>query len=136
MAIKDDKVAKFLKYQFPVIFWGLLIAVVSSIPKISQPIPSIPYADKAAHFLEYAIFAYLMCRALFYSSRPHHLSRAVIISIVFCAVFAAGDELHQLFIPGRSKSLTDFIADSLGILSALALFNFRHGGNAHAKESF
>ena len=135
MASMDDKVARFLKYQFPVIFWGLLIAVVSSIPKISQPIPSIPHADKAAHFLEYAVFAYLMCRALFYSAQPHHLSRPVIMAILFCAVFAAGDELHQLFIPGRSGSFSDFIADSLGILSALILFYFRHDKIASAGES-
>lgn len=122
----DEKAARFMKYQFPVILWGLLIVVVSSIPRISQPIPSIPYLDKFAHFMEYAVFAYLMCRALFYASRPGKMGRALFFSFLFCIAFAAGDELHQLFIPGRSRSLSDFIADSAGIVFALSVFYIRH----------
>jgi VanZ family protein len=40
------------------------------------------------------------------------------VSIAISLIFAALDEIHQFFIPGRSCSSKDFFTDSIGILSS------------------
>lgn len=43
-------------------------------------------------------------------------------SAAYCLLFAASDELHQLFIPGRSGMLRDVALDFCGALAGIALF--------------
>ena len=38
------------------------------------------------------------------------------------ALYAASDEIHQLFVPGRSGQLSDVILDSAGALAGVAAF--------------
>ena len=123
----DDAVNRFVRYQFPVILWGIIIFIASSIPNLAQPMPFFPHIDKVAHFFEYGILAYLMSRAIHYSSMHPGLIWSLVLSLVFCAVFGAGDEIHQLFIPGRIESISDFAADLAGIFCALTVFYIRHG---------
>lgn len=47
--------------------------------------------------------------------------KIVQITFIFATIFAISDELHQSFIPGRTASVYDFLADVLGILIALLL---------------
>ena len=37
-------------------------------------------------------------------------------SFVFCVLYAASDEFHQLFVPGRGASVKDVLIDSAGAL--------------------
>ncbi len=37
-------------------------------------------------------------------------------SLVFSLAYAASDEVHQSFVPGREMSLMDWVADAVGIL--------------------
>ncbi len=39
----------------------------------------------------------------------------------FAALYAASDEVHQLFVPGRSGQFTDWLIDCLGALAGLVL---------------
>lgn len=51
--------------------------------------------------------------------------RNLIISILswaFCILYAASDELHQLFVPGRAGLITDVCIDSAGALLGILLF--------------
>ena len=48
--------------------------------------------------------------------------RLIPIIILLAGVYAALDELHQYFVPGRYCSLTDFLIDLAGILVALGLY--------------
>jgi len=42
-------------------------------------------------------------------------------AFIFCAVYAVTDEIHQLFVPGRTCSLLDLAVDSLGSLAGILL---------------
>ena len=42
-----------------------------------------------------------------------------IIAVSACISFAALDELHQMTVPGRFASLSDFILDTLGVTTGL-----------------
>lgn len=123
----DTVLKRFFTYQFPVILWGIVILIVSSIPRLVQPFPSITFADKLAHTAEYGIFAYLMSRALFFTTTfQFRLVRVLLLTFIFCAIFGAGDEIHQLFIPGRTESISDFIADLTGSILVLIVFYLRY----------
>jgi len=48
----------------------------------------------------------------------------LIISLIITILYAASDEIHQFFVPGRSCSFVDFLTDSAGILFSCFLISF------------
>jgi VanZ family protein len=71
---------------------------------------------KGAHFLAYAVLAWLVQWA--WGVKPGSWGWAFLVTVLY----ASSDEYHQTFVPGRSGSLGDVLIDSSGALSAL-LFN-------------
>lgn len=79
--------------------------------------PNVRSGDKVVHVAMYAGFAWLVVRALGPGVRGVRL--ALVVAAI--AAFAAADEWHQRFIPGRSTSTADWTADTAGAtLGALA----------------
>lgn len=70
------------------------------------------YVRKLAHFSEYAVL-YLLARPLIGSGWR---------SWLFCAAYAASDEWHQAFVPGRGASPWDVLIDSAGALAGALLW--------------
>jgi len=70
---------------------------------------------KLAHVFEYAILTLLWVFAL----GQKGLGRAIIYSLIF----AFTDEIHQLFIPGRTGKLRDVGIDFFGILTSALLIS-------------
>lgn len=69
---------------------------------------------KAAHMTEFGILSLLTLNMIhkgFGAFRGIYL-----ISFAFASLYAASDEIHQLFINGRSGQFTDWIIDSAGII--------------------
>ena len=82
---------------------------------------------KCAHLTEYAILGILTMRAVrrsrFASITRAAISRPVVLtSWAFCALYAATDEFHQIFVPGRTPEVTDALLDSLGAAIGIALY--------------
>lgn len=74
---------------------------------------------KSAHF-----FAYLTLGVLTYSAlRLHKLTPKFTIAICAAIVvlFAISDEIHQLFVPGRSGEVRDVIIDSVAGIIGIGL---------------
>ena len=77
---------------------------------------------KGAHIGEYALLAFLLCLHLsFYTARVFSglnrfadIRQIILPVVVITAGYAATDEFHQLFVPGRAGKLTDVFIDSLG----------------------
>ena len=42
--------------------------------------------------------------------------------MLIATAYAATDELHQVFVPGRSAEFTDVLLDSLGALAGIWLY--------------
>lgn len=74
--------------------------------KVDHPI------RKLAHATEYAVFAMLLCGAWMDKRRKKALS--ALYAWATAAVYAATDEFHQLFVPGRSGQVKDVLLDSCG----------------------
>lgn len=114
-------VLKRLGAWLPPLFWMAVIFCVSSVPGSDLPDVGIPHFDKAAHFAEFLVLGMLVFRA-YAGSFPPGDRGAVVASISLAAAYAAFDEWHQRFVPGRSVDLTDFLADVAGIIVGVFLY--------------
>lgn len=88
------------------------------------------FSDKLVHFVEFMVFGWLIWR----SARrwPLNLNTTWLIIAAFGigALYAASDEYHQTFVPGRYGHILDWTADSIGLLAGITtayLFTERKG---------
>ncbi|MEW9677616.1 VanZ family protein [Lentibacillus sp. L22] len=73
---------------------------------------------KCAHFLAYLILGLLLTHTL----RRSGAGRWTIgIALIICVLYASSDELHQLFVPGRSAEVRDVLIDSVGACVGIIL---------------
>lgn len=70
---------------------------------------------KIAHFVEFAGLAMLVFNAF----RQTYGHCCPYTSFFVTAAYAATDELHQVFVPGRAGMLKDVFIDSLGAAAAI-----------------
>ena len=92
------------------------IFLVSSLP--NPPLPP-GLSDKPAHALAYIGLGGLMARALGGGLPPRITAVDLVIGFAISVIYAASDELHQWFVPGRSAELADVAADAIGAAAAL-----------------
>ncbi len=90
-------------------------------------------ADKVIHTLLYAMLAFGVLwalRATPFKRHPHLIWIAVLIGMLY----GATDEFHQSFVPGRSSSPADLLADMIGsIMGAwIAVYTARRLRGAYA----
>lgn len=71
---------------------------------------------KTAHILEYTILGILISLTLNEYRRASYES-SMAIAFILGAAYAATDEFHQLFVPGRSGQISDVALDSAGVLA-------------------
>ena len=137
----------FLKYWLPVLVWMYLIFTASGdthtvqhsslliepvirwlFPRLAdETVHLIVFlVRKCAHVTEYAALALLVWRALRkpvrQDPRPWLWSQAV-FALLWVALYAGSDEIHQLFVPHREGRFHDVLLDSMGAaLGLLALW--------------
>ena len=75
------------------------------------------YVRKAAHMTEYAIFSIFVMIALIVDGIKG--VRIPVISAVIAIAFAATDEFHQTFVPGRYGCVLDVLIDAAGSIIGL-----------------
>ncbi len=69
---------------------------------------------KTAHFCEYALLGFLLAAALLaQGGRPRRMALAPLAGLAY----AAADEWHQSFVPGRSPGVRDVAIDFCGVLA-------------------
>ncbi|MDO5293037.1 MAG: VanZ family protein [bacterium] len=81
--------------------------------KVDHPI------RKTAHALEYTILGALVTGA--YITDKRKLRTRILIPWIIATLYAASDEFHQLFVPGRSGQVTDVMIDSSGVICGVLL---------------
>ena len=98
----------------PILVWAGVIFAFSAVSNLRVA----PEADvdfvvrKAGHMFVFGVLAVLVWRALAYSV----VRRAILWSWLVTTTYAASDELHQAFTPGRHPSPVDVGIDSVGAL--------------------
>ena len=76
------------------------------------------YVRKLAHFSLYFLMGVFSFLAIS-SYKKIKLFLRFLFSYMFSVLYAVSDEIHQLFVPGRSCELRDVFIDSCGVVLAL-----------------
>lgn len=94
---------------------------------------------KGAHMSEYAVLAVLFLfyfierspeQPFFQSNLSHeakkHRRKIMLLAWGLTVCYAATDEIHQLFVPGRAGRVTDVCIDGAGALAGILFIIFLH----------
>ena len=73
-----------------------------------------------AHFTEYLILGILVLNYL--STYGKLNKRMLIVALIICYLYAFSDEIHQIFIPGRTAKVLDTLIDGSGSLIGLIIY--------------
>jgi VanZ family protein len=76
---------------------------------------------KTSHFVCYGLLAVLLCRAFRRGRRPLWSKPAALWAAAGAVLYSFLDEFLQSYVPNRTGSPYDWIIDTSGILTALAL---------------
>lgn len=117
--------------------WLIFIAVVSSLPNIPTQKINIWDEPFRLDYLEhFGVFVLLMgVFVLWKSDESGFFSlKKQLIFVLGILVFAVVDELHQLWIPGRSYNPLDLIYNLLGCITALFLTRYILKRMANSKK--
>jgi VanZ family protein len=107
----------------PVAAWAAVIFALSSLHGLDSGLGV--WDDvlrKLGHVTEYAVLGALLARALW---RP-------LPAFVLGVAYAASDELHQHFVPGRTGAPLDVAIDAVGVLVGIVAYRRLRG---HAEPS-
>lgn len=91
----------------------------SNLPEVARPI--FAASDKVAHFLEFAFMGGLLFLTFANAGwRPWDAPLAIALG----AIYGATDELHQVFIPGRTADTFDALFNALGAVAAVLILAY------------
>lgn len=76
------------------------------------------FIRKFAHFSAYFVLGILLMAALRLNQMFHRICTALFIAILY----AASDEFHQTFIPGRSGEVRDVLIDTAGSMTGILVY--------------
>jgi len=132
---------RWLARWWPALLWALVISGFSThaftsentgriiIPVLHWLFPHAPpqtlafmhhIIRKCGHFIEYFILSLLILRGIRAGRHEARLAWAV-IAVLLVAGYAALDEFHQSFVPGRTPAVSDVLLDTTGGVAAQAV---------------
>jgi len=91
-----------------------IIFYLSHQPGDFSYLPKIFGIDKLLHVIAYGSLAATMLYGLNPMVKPSSRALTAVAVVFFCILFGISDEYHQSFIPGRSVSAGDVVADGVG----------------------
>ena len=103
----------------PLLMYAAVIFYLSSLPGTTY-FPSFFSADKVLHVVEYAVLGYLVARALGNYGLTN--KKLFIRACTLCVLYGISDEVHQMFVPHRSPSFVDILADGIGSSLGIGLY--------------
>lgn len=96
---------------------GVIVKFIANILNINNLELLSLIIRKLAHYMEYFILGILVINML----KDYHL-KYYLISIIICIIYGVGDEIHQLFVPGRSCQFLDILIDTLGSITGIYIY--------------
>ena len=106
------------------------MALIFAISSMQQPPLSTPKfewlpIDKLYHFIEYGILSVLLTIA-FVNVPPRWLPPDWIwcVAAFISILYGASDELHQMYVPDRSATFSDWVSDAIGAIAGVVSVYF------------
>lgn len=85
---------------------------------------------KIAHVTEFAILNILLVN-LIYQLKEKFKLKYLIISIILTFIYACTDEIHQIFVQGRTSSFIDVLIDTAGAITTSLIIYVIYKINIH-----
>ncbi len=101
----------------PVAAYMALIFYLSSLSHPDENLPKFLFdtlGDKLLHVIEYAVLGWLCYRAFRRAGGPFAVDYAVLFAVAAASLYGATDEVHQAFVPLRTATWSDWVADTVG----------------------
>ena len=95
---------------------GFFVSLIANLFNIKNIEILTTIVRKMAHFTEYFILGILVINSLDISNKRY------LYSFIIGFIYAISDEIHQLFITGRSGKIFDVLIDSLGIIMSIFIY--------------
>jgi VanZ family protein len=111
-------------FWLPPIGYMALIFYMSSQSLEEFQLPDVWNIDKVAHFIEYGVLGILWFRAI--NVVEESIPKAAIVASLITLAYGISDEIHQYFVPNRSSSIFDVIADGIGAWVGILLYKRRY----------
>ncbi len=117
---------------------GLVMGTIfflSSQPGDTLSLPDIPNLDKLLHA---GIYGLLAATTLFGVGTESWLGRrqlSGLFVVLFCMLYGISDEWHQSFVPGRTPSIWDLVADTIGATAMVICWSRCFSFRANRKET-
>ena len=106
----------------PLALYWIILFTATTLP--GNQLPDLHLSDKIEHFSAFFILSVLLNLALIFQRKSFVLFKyAALVTIVITLSYGAIDELHQIFIPGRSADIRDWLADSTGVILGVFILN-------------
>ena len=108
-----------IRAWLPVAAYMALIFYFSSLPHPEEGLPRFLFeklSDKLLHAIEYSVLAILCYRAFSRAAGPHVSRYAFVFAVAAASLYGATDEVHQAFVPFRTSTWSDWLADTVGAL--------------------
>ena len=121
-----------LAFKLPAVAYMAVIVGMSSIPGHDLPDLGLWSFDKVVHAIEFGLLGILLYRALRF---PRPVWRPYLLTLLIGIPFAALDEIHQLFVPGRFCDIYDFLMDVAGIVLFAGISARIHGGRTMTRRT-
>ncbi|MCG7849344.1 MAG: VanZ family protein [ANME-2 cluster archaeon] len=77
--------------------------------------------DKLLHFCLYTGFGIVLYLTMHFSSNAKLQKYAVLFAFIIGVSYAITDEIHQTYVPGRSGTIADLMADTAGLVFSLII---------------
>lgn len=116
------------KYLWPALVWTLIILILTLTPGEKLPEVGIFQIDKLVHFFVFALLMFLAAYGLKKLFLVRNIKgNIILVSAIYSFGVGVMVEILQLFVPNRSFSVADIIANSIGTGIGYFVFNYvRH----------
>lgn len=105
---------------------AIYAVLIFSLSHQSSPPGASLLPDYVGHFLEYGFFSLTLAWGVTSGLRKPPTFSRLGVAWLLATVYGLLDEVHQSFVPERSPTLQDLVADSLGAMVFLLLLYLVH----------
>ncbi len=122
--MKDTRKQLWIKYYIPSYLYAGLIFSLSSYSFAAPPLVLPQLSDKILHFIEYAIFGFILARSYFYAQTAHYKKYFILFALFTGLLCGFLDEIYQSFVPLRTFENSDLLSDAVGVLAGVLIYGF------------
>lgn len=112
--------------HLPLIIYWIILFILTSLP--SSMAITTDVSDKVNHFGAYGLLSVLLYLNLYFQDKIEVLNKfPATFTVLIASIYGMVDEIHQMFVPGRSAEFLDWLADFSGSLVAVLITRYLIG---------